>query len=122
IANMTPQKSLVGLNIFYSFFLGDDKGQPPTAVVKKKEFRQATVWALDRHTLVDDVLGGVFKVPDIMNWWIVPWANSDKLVSYDPQDVAKAKDLLTKAGYNGEEIQVFNFPKPDPDFAVILQM
>jgi len=122
IPGMTPQKALVGLNIFYSFNLGDDQQQPPNAVVKKKEFRQASVWALDRHTLCDDVLGGVFKVPDIMNHWIVPWANSDKLVKYDPQDVDKAKSLLQAAGYNGEEIQVYNFPKPDPDFAVILSM
>ena len=74
---MSAQKSLVGFNIFYSFNLEAIPEAAEASIDTK--FRQATVWALDRHTLVDDVLGGVFKVPDIMNHWIAPWANSDKL-------------------------------------------
>src|SRR5205085_3055834 len=119
IKGMSAQKSLVGFNIFFSFNLK----APSVKALLDKRVRQAFVWALDRHTLVDDVLGGVFKVPDIMNHWIAPWANSDKLEKYDPQDTAKAKDLLTKAGYNGETIQAWVYPpKFDPDIPVIAQM
>ena len=72
IQGMSAQKSLVGFNIFYSFNLND----PGSEKILDPKFRQATVWALDRDTLVNDVLGGVFKVPDIMNHWIAPWATA----------------------------------------------
>ncbi len=121
IEGMSTQKSLVGFNVFYSFFLGDGEEEPPNPVVKKKEFRQATIWALDLPTLVDDVLDGVYRVPDIFNQWIAPWANSDGLVRYTPQDIEKAKDLLSKSGYAGETIVCGTFGR-DPDVPVIFQM
>ncbi len=121
IPGMSAQESRVGFNIFYSFFLGDDQAQPPNAVVKKKEFRQATVWALDLPTLVNDVLGGAFRVPDVFNQWIAPWANSERLVRYTPQDIAKAKDLLAASGYRGETIRCGTYGR-EPDFPVIFQM
>ena len=49
IQGMSAQKSLVGFNIFYSFNLLD----PGSEQILDREFRQATVWALDRHTLVE---------------------------------------------------------------------
>ena len=121
IPGMSAQQSLVGFNVFYSFFLGDGTDEPPNPVVKRKEFRQATVWALDLPLLVKDVLGGALKVPDIFNQWIAPWANSDRLVRYTPQDLAKAKDLLARSGYKGETIICGTYGR-EPDFPVILAM
>ena len=35
-----------------------------------------------------------------MNHWIAPWANSDTLERYDPQDIEKAKALLAEVGWD----------------------
>jgi peptide/nickel transport system substrate-binding protein len=120
IKGMSAQKSLVGFNIFFSFNLKS----PSVSLLKDNRVRQAFVWALDRHTLVDDVLGGVFKVPDVMNHWIAPWANSDKLEKYDPQDIDKAKQLLADAGWDpAAVVDVRHYPpKLDPDVPVIVEM
>ena len=119
-SGMSAQKSLVGFNIFFSFNLL----KPSVKALLDKRVRQAFVWALDRHTLVDDVLGGVFKVPDIMNHWIAPWANSDKLEKYDPQDANKAKALLAAGGWDpAAVVDVHHYPpKLDPDVPVIVEM
>jgi peptide/nickel transport system substrate-binding protein len=91
--------------------------------VTKKEFRQATIWALDRETLVNDVLEGTVRVADVMNQWIAAWAIATDLQRYDPQDVARAKQLLATSGYAGEEIQVSIYPPTfGADIPVILQL
>ena len=117
---MHTQESLVGLNIFYSFNLES----PSNELIKDKRFRQALVWALDRQPLVDDVLGGVFKVPDIVNQWIAPWANPTDLERYHPQNVDKAKQLLDDIGWvAGTKINVWHYPpKLEDDIPVIVAM
>ena len=74
ITGMHTIKSLVGYNIFFSFNLFN----PSTPLLKDKRVRQAFVYALDRHTLITDVLGGVYNFPTYMNDWVAPWANSDQ--------------------------------------------
>ena len=120
LAGMHTQESLVGLNIFYSFNLES----PSNELIKDKRFRQAMVWALDRQLLVDDVLGGVFKVPDIVNQWIAPWANPTDLERYHPQNVDKAKQLLDEIGWvAGTKINIWHYPpKLEDDIPVIVGM
>jgi peptide/nickel transport system substrate-binding protein len=120
IQGMHTQASEVGFNIFFSVNLK----KPSTPLLQDKRVRQALVWALDRDTLVNDVLGGVFKVPTIVNHWIAPWANADNLETYHPQDVDKAKALLAEAGWDPTvELDIRHYPpKLDPDVPVILEM
>jgi peptide/nickel transport system substrate-binding protein len=120
IQGMHTQPSQVGFNIFFAVNLL----APSTPLLKDKRVRQALVWALDRDTLVNDVLGGVFKVPEIMNQWIAPWANSDKLERYYPQNIDKAKQLLADAGWDSSiQLDIRHYPpKLDPDVPVILEM
>ena len=120
IGGMHTQESLVGLNIFYSFNLES----PSNELIKDKRFRQALVWALDRELLVNDVLGGVFKVPDIVNQWIAPWANPTDLERYHPQNVDKAKQLLDDIGWvAGTKINIWHYPpKLEDDIPVIVGM
>lgn len=120
IRGMAAQKSLVGLNHFYSFNLND----PSSELIRDKRFRQATVWAIERETLVKDVLGGVMRLPDVMNHWIAPWANSEDLERYHPWDVQKARDLLTEIGWNPNHVvKVAHYPpKLEPDVPVIVEM
>jgi len=120
IAGMQAQKSLVGFNIFFSVNLKS----PSAELLKDKRVRQALVWALDRDLLVNDVLGGVFKVPDIMNHWIAPWANASDLERYYPQNVEKAQALLAEAGWDPSvTLDVRHYPPTlDPDVPVIMSM
>ena len=120
IDGMTAQQSLVGFNIFFSVNLLN----PSTPLLKDKRVRQALTWALDRHTLVDDVLGGVFKVPTVVNHWIQDWAVAPDLETYDPQDVPKAEQLLKDAGWDPSVVlDVRHYPPTlDPDVPVIQAM
>ena len=120
INGMSTQESRVGFNIFFSFNLK----QPSVPLLKDKRVRQAFVWALDRHALVDDVLGGAFRVPNVMNDWIAPWASSDRLETYDPQDIERARKLLADAGWDPTVVlDVRHYPpKLDPDVPVIVEM
>ena len=120
IQGMHTQKSLVGFNIFFSFNL-----LAPTApLLKDKRVRQERR-ALDRDTLINDVLGGVVGLPSYMNQWISPWANSDKLEPYHPQNIDKAKNLLTEAGWILSIVLDARCNPPIPltdDIPVILKM
>ena len=118
ISTMHSEKSLVGYNIFFSFNLLN----PSTPLLKDKRVRQAFVLCMDRHTLIDDVLGGVYNYPKYMNDWIAPWANSTKLNSYD-QDIAQAKSLLAAAGWDPSVVlNVRNYPpKLTDDVPVIVE-
>lgn len=122
IEGMNAQKSLVGFNIFASFNLLD----PSNPLLKDKRVRQALVWALDRDVLVNDVLGGVFTVPSVMNHWIQEWAVSPDLEVYHPQNVEKAKALLAEAGWTPEmasqPLLARHYPPTlDPDVPIIQQ-
>ena len=73
---------------------------------------------------MNDVLGGVFKVPDIVNQWIAPWANPTDLERYHPQNVDKAKQLLDDIGWvAGTKINIWHYPpKLEDDIPVIVGM
>ena len=120
IAGMTAQQSLVGFNIFFSVNLLN----PSTPLLKDKNVRKALVWALDRDLLVNEVLGGVFKVPDVVNHWIQKWAVADGLETYHPQNVDTAKQLLADAGWDPSVVlDVRHYPPTlDPDIPVIQGM
>jgi peptide/nickel transport system substrate-binding protein len=120
IEGYTTIPSQVGFNIFFSVNLHS----PSAPLLKDKRVRQALVWALDRDTLVNDVLGGVFRVPDIVNHWIAPWANADGLETYHPQDLDKAKALMAEAGWDPSvNLDIRHYPpKLDPDVPVIQEM
>ena len=120
ISGMVAQQSLVGFNIFFSVNLL----KPSTPLLKDKNVRKALVWALDRDLLVNEVLGGVFKVPDVVNQWIQKWAVADGLETYDPQNVDKAKQLLAAAGWDSSVVlDVRHYPPTlDPDIPVIQAM
>jgi peptide/nickel transport system substrate-binding protein len=121
IEGMTPIKSLVGFNIFVSFNLLN----PSNPLLKDKRVRQALVWGLDRDVLVNDVLGGVFTVPTVMNHWIQEWAVSPDLELYHPQDVDKAKALLAEAGWDASAPPILarHYPPTlDPDVPIIQSM
>jgi ABC-type transport system substrate-binding protein len=118
---MNAQASTVGFNIFASFNLLN----PSNPLLKDKRVRQALVWALDRDLLVNDVLGGVFNVPEVMNHWIQEWAVSDDLERYYPQNVDKAKALLAEAGWdpNAAPLRARHYPPTlDPDVPIIQSM
>jgi peptide/nickel transport system substrate-binding protein len=120
IAGMTAQQSLVGFNIFFSVNLLN----PSTPLLKDKNVRKALTWALDRDLLVGEVLGGVFKVPDVVNHWIQKWAVADDLETYHPQNVDLAKELLATAGWDPNTVlDVRHYPPTlDPDIPVIQAM
>lgn len=120
ISGMTAQQSLVGFNIFFSVNLHS----PSAPLLKDKNVRKALVWALDRELLVGEVLGGVFKVPDVVNHWIQKWAVADGLETYHPQNVDKAKELLAAAGWDSSIVlDVRHYPPTlDPDIPVIQAM
>jgi len=120
IGGMAAQKSFLGLNHFYSFNLSD----PSTKLILDKRFRQATIWAIERETLVNDVLGGVLRLPAVMNHWTAPWASSEDLEQYHPWDVQKARDLLAEIGWNPRHVvKVAHYPpKLEPDVPVIIEM
>lgn len=79
--------------------------QGPTS---KKEFRQAVMYAVDRNFMKDVVWGGYAKVAD--------GPISTKTKFYTPGlkqyefNPAKAKELLKKAGYNGEVVRLMPMP------------
>lgn len=120
IAGMTAQQSLVGFNIFFSVNLLN----PSTPLLKDKNVRKALTWALDRDLLVNEVLGGVFKVPDVVNHWIQRWAVADDLETYHPQNVDLATQLLADAGWDPNVVlDVRHYPPTlDPDIPVIQAM
>ena len=77
-----------------------DMREPP---FDKKEARQAANYAIDRHAIVDKLMGGLGQViPTVVN----PMAfGYDPKVEGYPYDPKKAKELLKQAGFpNGTDI------------------
>ncbi|MHB1414210.1 MAG: peptide ABC transporter substrate-binding protein [Chloroflexota bacterium] len=68
------------------------------AALQDTRVRQALIYAMDRQAIVDKVLHGRSEV---MNSWLAPsnWAYDDAAVTKYDFDLAKAKQLLTEAGY-----------------------
>jgi NAD(P)-dependent dehydrogenase (short-subunit alcohol dehydrogenase family) len=86
-------------------FVGMDAGRPPFNDVR---VRQAMNYAIDKQTIVKDLLSGYADVATGPMHSMVPGFN-DKLKQYD-YDPAKAKDLLAQAGYaNGLKVK-FGYP------------
>ena len=69
----------------------------------KKEFRLALNYAANREAILKNVFFGIGEIPNSfmpkMNFW-------SKDVPLIPYDLAKAKELVTQSGYNGEEIDI----------------
>jgi len=100
-----------------SFRLGPD-GNNSDNPLSKKEVRQAIAYALDRQAIVDGALGGYGVVT---NQWYPEgsWAYNPNIKGYT-YDPAKAKQLLTQAGYpNGFKTQLIG-SNANP-FAICLQ-
>ena len=73
--------------------------------MSEKKFRQALAYAIDREQLVDIVgrchglIGSQGGIPPYSSWY-----NPDiEQYEHDPE---KAKELLSKAGYDGEEVEL----------------
>src|SRR5690625_3181254 len=72
----------------------------------EKAARQAVNYAIDKQTLVEDVLQGT---ADVASGPIAPafaWAYNEDLVPY-PYDPERARELLEEAGYDGEAVTVY---------------
>jgi peptide/nickel transport system substrate-binding protein len=75
------------------------------APTSDKRFRQALAYAIDRQDLVDiagrgyGLIGSPGLIPSDNDWY-----NSE--IEQYSHNLAKAKDLLDKAGYQGEEIEL----------------
>lgn len=69
--------------------------------VEKKEIRQALSLGIDRQLIVDELLLGFGVVPTTLQSPLDPLYTERPPLEYNPE---KAKELMTAAGYNGEEI------------------
>ncbi|HET7411620.1 MAG TPA: ABC transporter substrate-binding protein [Pararhizobium sp.] len=72
----------------------------------KKKIRQAVNYAINKKTLVNDVLQGTATVAAGPTPPAFGWAYNKKLEPY-PYDPAKAKELLKEAGYDGQPITFY---------------
>ncbi len=79
--------------------------KPPT---DKVEIRQALSLALDRRAIVEQLFGGHGLVPGSVQSIFDPLYVERPPLAYDPE---RARQLLTQAGYSGEEI-TFLFDSP----------
>ena len=75
----------------------------------KKEVRQAMSLAIDRQTIIDELLLGNGLLPSGIQSIYDPLYSERPPLSYDPE---RAKSLLAEVGYAGEEIQMV-FDTPD---------
>jgi peptide/nickel transport system substrate-binding protein len=72
----------------------------------EKAVRQAANYAINKTTLVDDILQGTAEVAPGPTPPAFAWAFNESLKPY-PYDPEKAKTLLKEAGYNGEELTFY---------------
>lgn len=98
----TLSKALINVPILSTFFLRVNLKDP---TLSKPEVRQALAYAIDRDAIVQTVLAGQGSAAQGL---YPPGLSAfDKSYQPYPRDVAKAKDLLTKAGFpNGLTIEV----------------
>jgi peptide/nickel transport system substrate-binding protein len=75
-------------------------------VFTDQRMRQAINFAINKESLVDNVLQGTATVADSPIPPAFDWAYNDTLSPY-PYDPAQARQLIQEAGYNGEEIVFF---------------
>src|SRR5690606_32445393 len=68
-----------------------------------QKVRQAANYAINKETLVDDVLQGTAEVAAGPIAPAFEWAYNEELEPY-PYDPDKARALLEEAGYDGEEV------------------
>ncbi len=101
-ADATLAKALVNVPIFSTFFFRVNLKDPQ---LSKVEVRQALAYAIDRDAIVATVLAGQGSAAEGL---YPPGLSAyDKSYQPYPHDAAKAKDLLTKAGFpNGITIEV----------------
>jgi peptide/nickel transport system substrate-binding protein len=87
----------------------------------KLKVRQAVAYAIDRKALVDGILGGYGTV-SYQHFPQGTWAYNPNLKGY-PYDPAKAKQLLTEAGYpNGFETSIIAMNTGiDPEMSTAIQ-
>lgn len=71
-----------------------------------QRIRQAANYAIDKESLVTDVLQGTAEVAASPIAPAFAWAYNDDLEPY-PHDPERARELLEEAGYDGEEITFF---------------
>ncbi|MEX0954934.1 MAG: ABC transporter substrate-binding protein [Rhizobiaceae bacterium] len=71
-----------------------------------KKIRQAANYAINKQTLVDDILQGTAEVAAGPTPPAFAWAYNESLEPY-PYDPEKAKALLQEAGYDGEELTFY---------------
>lgn len=72
-----------------------------TSKIKDSRVRQAIVYAIDRQTIVDQLLDGKGEVTDGFICSASPYYDKNKKkLSYDPD---KAKELLQEAGWDGSQ-------------------
>jgi len=101
-ADDTLSKQLVNVPILSTFFLRVNLTDP---VMSKVEVRQAFAIAIDRETIVKTVLAG--QGSPAQGLYPPGLSAYDKDYQPFPRDIAKAKDLLSKAGYpDGVDIEV----------------
>lgn len=79
------------------------------APMDKKEIRQAMSLAIDRQTIIEELLLGNGLWPSSLQSQFDPLYVERPPLAYDPE---RARALLAEAGYAGEEIQ-FVFDTPD---------
>jgi len=98
----TLSKALFNVPILSTFFFRVNLKDP---ALSKPEVRQALAYAIDRDAIVQTVLAGQGSAAQGL---YPPGLSAfDKSYQPYPHDVAKAKDLLTKAGFpNGLTIEV----------------
>lgn len=91
------------INGYQMFF----SGHPSRLVAEDKYLRQAIAYAVDAEGLITGVFAGYGKtmhdpIADTSFGYLDKWKSEE----YYPYDVEKAKELLAKSNYNGEELEL----------------
>ncbi|MBO6136980.1 MAG: peptide ABC transporter substrate-binding protein [Lachnospiraceae bacterium] len=94
-------ESMEGVTASYAPPVTNEMTYINTRKVTDKKVRQAIVYAIDRNTLLNSLLGGKGEIAD----GIIPSASpfydpNGTKISYDPE---KAKQLLSEAGWDGSQ-------------------
>jgi peptide/nickel transport system substrate-binding protein len=104
IVSLTSGLGLQMISVWYNSAI-------PTSPFAKLQVRQAINYAIDAKSIVDNLYYGYATA---INQWAVPtslWVNPDyKGYAYDP---AKAKQLLTEAGFDGLRTKMLVLNTPD---------